>query len=191
VARACRSHTPPGAGSPARAAADHRRVRGALHDLARRRDAAPRGAASAGLVTGRKRGRERWHYLDAVPLRRVRERWADPLASNLAAGATSPQNAGRDPIEWPSRGCGARSRDGRDAGRGLLRADRGPGRAVGTSIPDPGCDRPESGAAIGSGSPPIRLLSIRSNRSSEITDVEHVYEDRRGEIIDRSASELV
>jgi DNA-binding transcriptional ArsR family regulator len=42
--------------------------------------------ASAGLVTSRKRGRERWHYLNAVPLRRVHERWADPLASNLASG---------------------------------------------------------------------------------------------------------
>ena len=42
--------------------------------------------ASAGLVTSRKRGRERWHYLNAVPLRLVHERWADPLASNLASG---------------------------------------------------------------------------------------------------------
>jgi DNA-binding transcriptional ArsR family regulator/uncharacterized protein YndB with AHSA1/START domain len=42
--------------------------------------------ASAGLVTSRKRGRERWHYLNAVPLRRVHERWADPLASSLASG---------------------------------------------------------------------------------------------------------
>jgi DNA-binding transcriptional ArsR family regulator/uncharacterized protein YndB with AHSA1/START domain len=42
--------------------------------------------ASARLVISRKRGRERWHYLNAVPLRRVHERWADPLASNLASG---------------------------------------------------------------------------------------------------------
>jgi DNA-binding transcriptional ArsR family regulator/uncharacterized protein YndB with AHSA1/START domain len=42
--------------------------------------------ASVGLVTSRKRGRERWHYLNAVPLRRLHERWADPLASNLAWG---------------------------------------------------------------------------------------------------------
>lgn len=42
--------------------------------------------ASAGLVTSRKRGRQRWHYLNAVPLRRVHERWADPLASELASG---------------------------------------------------------------------------------------------------------
>jgi DNA-binding transcriptional ArsR family regulator/uncharacterized protein YndB with AHSA1/START domain len=42
--------------------------------------------ASAGLVTSRKRGRERWHYLNAVPLQRIHERWADPLASSLASG---------------------------------------------------------------------------------------------------------
>jgi DNA-binding transcriptional ArsR family regulator len=42
--------------------------------------------ASAGLITSRKRGRKRWHYLNAVPLRRVHERWADPLASSLASG---------------------------------------------------------------------------------------------------------
>ena len=42
--------------------------------------------ASAGLVISRKRGRERWHYLNAVPLRRVHERWAEPLASSLASG---------------------------------------------------------------------------------------------------------
>jgi DNA-binding transcriptional ArsR family regulator/uncharacterized protein YndB with AHSA1/START domain len=42
--------------------------------------------ATAGLVTSRKRGRERWHYLNAVPLRRVHERWSDPLATGLAHG---------------------------------------------------------------------------------------------------------
>jgi len=41
---------------------------------------------SAGLVTSRKRGRERWHYLNAVPLQRVHERWSDPLASHFARG---------------------------------------------------------------------------------------------------------
>jgi DNA-binding transcriptional ArsR family regulator/uncharacterized protein YndB with AHSA1/START domain len=42
--------------------------------------------AAAGLVTSRKRGRERWHYLNAVPLRRLHDRWADPVASGLASG---------------------------------------------------------------------------------------------------------
>jgi len=29
--------------------------------------------AAAGLVTSRKRGRERWHYLNAIPLQRIHE----------------------------------------------------------------------------------------------------------------------
>lgn len=32
----------------------------------------------AGLVLSQKRGRERWHYLNFVPLRRIYERWLDP-----------------------------------------------------------------------------------------------------------------
>src|SRR5262245_8889380 len=42
--------------------------------------------AEVGLITSRKRGRERWHYLNAVPLRRLHERWFDPIASGWAAG---------------------------------------------------------------------------------------------------------
>jgi DNA-binding transcriptional ArsR family regulator len=42
--------------------------------------------AEAGLVTSRKRGRERWHYLNAVPLQRLHERWFDPLAGGWASG---------------------------------------------------------------------------------------------------------
>ena len=42
--------------------------------------------AEAELVTSRKRGRERWHYLNAVPLRRLHERWFDPVASGWASG---------------------------------------------------------------------------------------------------------
>jgi DNA-binding transcriptional ArsR family regulator/uncharacterized protein YndB with AHSA1/START domain len=41
--------------------------------------------AEAGLVTSRKRGRERWHYLNAVPLQRLHERWNDPLAAGWAS----------------------------------------------------------------------------------------------------------
>lgn len=41
----------------------------------------------AGLVTSRKRGRERWHYLNAIPLQRIHERWvraqADPWSARL------------------------------------------------------------------------------------------------------------
>jgi DNA-binding transcriptional ArsR family regulator/uncharacterized protein YndB with AHSA1/START domain len=42
--------------------------------------------SAAGLVTSRKQGRERWHYLNAVPLQRLHERWAGPLASGFASG---------------------------------------------------------------------------------------------------------
>jgi DNA-binding transcriptional ArsR family regulator len=42
--------------------------------------------AQAGLVTSRKRGRERWHYLNAVPLQRLHERWFDPLSAGWASG---------------------------------------------------------------------------------------------------------
>jgi uncharacterized protein YndB with AHSA1/START domain len=42
--------------------------------------------AEAGLVTSRKRGRERWHYLNAVPLERLYERWFEPRAAAWASG---------------------------------------------------------------------------------------------------------
>jgi DNA-binding transcriptional ArsR family regulator/uncharacterized protein YndB with AHSA1/START domain len=39
----------------------------------------------AGLVTSRKRGRERWHYLNALPLQRLHRRWAEPSAAGFAS----------------------------------------------------------------------------------------------------------
>jgi DNA-binding transcriptional ArsR family regulator/uncharacterized protein YndB with AHSA1/START domain len=42
--------------------------------------------SAANLVTSRKRGRERWHYLNAVPLERLHERWFDPHARGWASG---------------------------------------------------------------------------------------------------------
>jgi DNA-binding transcriptional ArsR family regulator/uncharacterized protein YndB with AHSA1/START domain len=42
--------------------------------------------AGAGLVTSRKRGRERWHYLNSVPLQRMYERWIDTQAASWASG---------------------------------------------------------------------------------------------------------
>jgi uncharacterized protein YndB with AHSA1/START domain len=42
--------------------------------------------AEASLVTRRKRGRERWHYLNAVPLERLHERWFDPRGAGWASG---------------------------------------------------------------------------------------------------------
>ena len=41
--------------------------------------------SEAGLVTSRKRGRERWHYLNAVPLQRLHQRWAAPAAAGFAS----------------------------------------------------------------------------------------------------------
>src|SRR6266852_5411649 len=41
--------------------------------------------SQAGLVTSRKRGRRRWHYLNTVPLQRLHRRWADPAAAGFAS----------------------------------------------------------------------------------------------------------
>jgi DNA-binding transcriptional ArsR family regulator len=41
--------------------------------------------AEARLVTSRKRGRERWHYLNPVPLQRLHERWFEPRAAGWAS----------------------------------------------------------------------------------------------------------
>jgi DNA-binding transcriptional ArsR family regulator/uncharacterized protein YndB with AHSA1/START domain len=53
----------------------------------------------AGLVTSRKRGRERWHYLNALPLQRIRERWLDPVAAGWASALLRLQ----DRVETGSR----------------------------------------------------------------------------------------
>ena len=42
--------------------------------------------AAAGLITSRKRGRERWHYLNAVPLQRMYERWVGMQAAGWTSG---------------------------------------------------------------------------------------------------------
>ena len=39
----------------------------------------------ANLVVARKRGRERWHYLNVFPLQELHERWLDPVAERWAA----------------------------------------------------------------------------------------------------------
>jgi DNA-binding transcriptional ArsR family regulator/uncharacterized protein YndB with AHSA1/START domain len=41
--------------------------------------------SEAGLVVSRKPGRQRWHYLNVVPLQRLHRRWADPSAAGFAA----------------------------------------------------------------------------------------------------------
>jgi DNA-binding transcriptional ArsR family regulator len=40
----------------------------------------------AGLVVSRKRGRQRWHYVNLAPLMRLHERWSTPESETLAAG---------------------------------------------------------------------------------------------------------
>jgi len=41
--------------------------------------------SEAGLVTSRKRGRQRWHYLNAIPLQKLHRRWAEPAAAGFAS----------------------------------------------------------------------------------------------------------
>src|SRR6516165_9117397 len=41
--------------------------------------------SEAGLVTSRKRGRQRWHYLNAIPLQKLHQRWAGPTAAGFAS----------------------------------------------------------------------------------------------------------
>ena len=47
--------------------------------------------ADAGLVIGRRRGRERFHHLNAVPLRQGYERWVSRFADDLARHAVELQ----------------------------------------------------------------------------------------------------
>ena len=42
--------------------------------------------AGAGLVVNRKKGRQRWHYVNLAPLMTLHERWSSPIAERLAAG---------------------------------------------------------------------------------------------------------
>lgn len=65
--------------------------------------------SEAGLVTSRKRGRQRWFYLNAVPLQHIHERWVssqmEVWASGLlrlrrsAKGAASRMNASRPAVD--------------------------------------------------------------------------------------------
>jgi len=41
--------------------------------------------SEAGLVASRKRGRQRWHYLNTVPLQKLHRRWAEPAAAGFAS----------------------------------------------------------------------------------------------------------
>jgi DNA-binding transcriptional ArsR family regulator len=63
----------------------------------------------AGLVVNRKRGRERWHYLNALPLERLHRRWVGPVEAgwarrlldldvSLAAGSRIPMAGGESEL---------------------------------------------------------------------------------------------
>src|SRR5499433_141436 len=41
--------------------------------------------SQAGLAVSRKRGRQRWHYLNTIPLQKLHRRWADPAAAGFAS----------------------------------------------------------------------------------------------------------
>ena len=41
--------------------------------------------SEVGLVTSRKRGRQRWHYLNAIPLQKLHRRWVEPAAAGFAS----------------------------------------------------------------------------------------------------------
>src|SRR5262250_42811 len=41
--------------------------------------------SEAGLAVSRKRGRQRWHYLNAIPLQKLHRRWAEPAAAGFAS----------------------------------------------------------------------------------------------------------
>lgn len=62
--------------------------------------------ADAGLLTARKRGRERWHYLNAIPLQRIYERWvnaqAQPWAARLLRLQARAKRAGPMTVEKPA-----------------------------------------------------------------------------------------
>ena len=49
--------------------------------------------SEAGLVVNRARGRQRWHYLNLVPLQRLHQRWAAPTAGGFASALLRLQNS--------------------------------------------------------------------------------------------------
>ena len=59
--------------------------------------------SAAGLVVSRKRGRQRWHFLNPVPLQGLVRRWADPVAAGFASALVRLQ----DSVEAEGRGVEA------------------------------------------------------------------------------------
>jgi DNA-binding transcriptional ArsR family regulator len=52
---------------------------------------------AAELVTVRRKGRERWNYLNAVPIRRIYERWVSQYAEFWSASLISLKDTVEDP----------------------------------------------------------------------------------------------
>jgi DNA-binding transcriptional ArsR family regulator len=58
--------------------------------------------AAAELITSRKRGRERWHYLNAVPIQRLHERWTTPMSAGFASSLLRLQDRVEAEVEKPA-----------------------------------------------------------------------------------------
>src|SRR6266513_2420270 len=54
---------------------------------------------NAGLVVTKRRGREKLHYLNAVPIRLVHDRWASKYAEPWAAALSDMKNKLEEPVE--------------------------------------------------------------------------------------------
>jgi DNA-binding transcriptional ArsR family regulator len=58
--------------------------------------------AAAEVITSRKRGRERWHYLNAVPIQRLHERWTTPVSAGFASSLLRLQDGAEADVERPA-----------------------------------------------------------------------------------------
>jgi DNA-binding transcriptional ArsR family regulator/uncharacterized protein YndB with AHSA1/START domain len=57
--------------------------------------------AAAKLITSRKQGRERWHYLNAVPIQHLHERWTTPTSAGFASSLLRLQGRAEAEMERP------------------------------------------------------------------------------------------
>jgi DNA-binding transcriptional ArsR family regulator len=58
--------------------------------------------AAAEVVTSRKRGRERWHYINAVQFQRLHERWTTPASAGFASSLLRLQDRAAADVERPA-----------------------------------------------------------------------------------------
>ena len=57
---------------------------------------------AAELIASRKRGRERWHYLNAVPIQRLHERWTTSTSAGFASSLLRLQERAEAEVEKPA-----------------------------------------------------------------------------------------